>query len=177
MIMFEYARREPEILQSIMENYALIKSVNFDICILGSSNRGFGYKSEVHIWITSRDYNNAKLMILLAYILLGHPDWSKGVIKIFVVFPEDDLDEQRNDLLSLIETGRLPISPNNIEVIEQKQENDVKALINDHSVDADLTIIGLRGDLLKTKNAEIFSGYDKIGNILFVNTTEEKEIK
>ena len=106
-----------------------------------------------------------------------NPDWNKGVIKIFVVFPDQDLDEQRNDLLLLIETGRLPISPNNNEVIEQTQENNIKTLINDHSVDADLTIIGWHGELLKTKDAEIFLSYDKVGNILLLNGTEEKEIK
>ena len=177
MIMFEYARKEPEVLQSIMESYALIKSVNFDICVLRSTERGFAYKSEIHIWITSKDYDNANLMILLAYILLGHPDWSKGIIRIFVVFPKHNLDEHHNDLLSIIETGRLPISPNNVEVIEQTEDNNIKRMINQNSVDADLTIIGVRGEMLKTRNAEAFTGYDDIGNILFVNTTEEKEIK
>jgi len=43
------------------------------------------------LWITSSDYQNANLMIYIAYIILGHPDWSNGgQIKLFAVYPEEE---------------------------------------------------------------------------------------
>jgi hypothetical protein len=45
-----------------------------------------------------------------------------------------------------------------------------------NSVDADLTIVGFRHELVKAKGMEVFTGYDDIGNILFVSSQKEKEI-
>ena len=61
-----------------------------------------------------------------------------------------------------------------------KIENDKsrRDLINENSVDADLTLIGFHEGMMKSENnSEIFEGYDKIGNILFVNTLTSKSIK
>jgi hypothetical protein len=52
-----------------------------------------------------------------------------------------------------------------------------KAIISKKSVDADLTIIGFRSELIRTEGIKIFSDYEDIGNILFVSSTKEKEIK
>ncbi|MBC8342623.1 MAG: amino acid permease, partial [Bacteroidetes bacterium] len=65
MIMFEYAKDNPVNLDNVVDNFQLLKSVDFDVCILGSSSKSYGYKSELHIWITTRDIRNANLMILL----------------------------------------------------------------------------------------------------------------
>ncbi|MDD4639195.1 MAG: hypothetical protein PHT63_05505, partial [Bacteroidales bacterium] len=52
-----------------------------------------------------------------------------------------------------------------------------KSVVNKYSADAGLTIIGLRGESLKYLGTEIFSGYDDIGDILFVNSYKTKEIE
>jgi len=44
-------------------------------------------------------------------------------------------------------------------------------------MDADLTIIGFRHEKIKTEGGKLFKGYDRLGNILFVNSNKEKEIK
>ena len=85
--------------------------------LLGSSRRGFGYRRQLHVWLTPGDYENASLMILLAYILLGHPDWKGGVIKVFSILHAERLDEERERLYRLIRSGRLPISASNVELI------------------------------------------------------------
>ena len=177
MILFEYPKNHPEELQDILENFQMIKSAGFDACILGSSDKGFGYNKQIHIWITSQDYQNANLMILLGYIILGHKEWTNGFIKIFTIFPKDELTDQRTHLSDLIKSGRLPISAQNIQLIEQDQETDAKQIINNNSQDADLTIIGFRAEALKRRGVELFEGFEEIGNVLFVNTTQEKEIK
>ena len=177
MMLFEFPRRAPEGLTDVINNFHLMKAVDFDVCILGSSEKGFGFKQEIHIWITANDYANANLMILLGYILLGHPEWKKGIIKIFALYPENKVAQQKKYLLRLITSGRLPISTSNIELIPRRVDSNVKDIINSHSQDADLTIVGFKrgqdGDVPITT----FSGYDKLSNILFVNATKEKAIK
>jgi solute carrier family 12 sodium/potassium/chloride transporter 2 len=177
MILFEYSRTNPETLIEVLKNYRLLESTNFDLCVLNTSYKGFGYKRDIHIWISIMDFENANLMILLGYIILGHPEWSKGQIKIFATTPADDMDRKRGDLLDLIKSGRLPISPSNVELIPVESVTNPKAIISKKSVDADLTIIGFRSELIKNEGIKIFSDYEDIGNILFVSSTKEKEIK
>ncbi len=176
MILFEYDRDRAENLADIIDNYQLVRSADFDVCILGSSDRGFGYRNEIHVWLTSRDFDNANLMILLAFIVLGHEDWKRGLIKLYAVFPESELEDQYESLLELVQAGRLPITRNNIVVLPQPEGKEVKQIIQENSSDADLTIIGFRGESLKARGSSVFEGYDKVGNILFVNSTHEKEI-
>ncbi|HMQ63163.1 MAG TPA: amino acid permease, partial [Flavilitoribacter sp.] len=95
----------------------------------------------------------------------------------FALYPEDTCDEERKRLFMLIQTGKLPISPNNIEVIPKKQDSDPKAIISDKSKDADLTILGFRDEIIRHEGIGAFEGYEAIGNILFVNASEEKSIK
>jgi hypothetical protein len=117
------------------------------------------------------------LMILLAYILLGHPDWKEASIKIFAIYPEDEMLEQRQNLMDLIDTGRLPISAGNVEFISQKESGEVKRIINQKSKYADLTIVGVRTELIKHKGEEVFKGYESIGDVLFVNTQTMKVLR
>ncbi len=176
MILFEFSRTEADSLSKALDNYALIYSAGFDVCVLNTSYKGFGYKKDIHIWITTYDYENANLMILLAYILLGHPDWHKGQIKIFAIYKKDELEKKRGQFLQLIKSGRIPISPENIRLIPSDEERNTKQLIMEQSVDADLTIVGFRHDLVKAKGMQVFTGYEDVGNILFVSSQREKEI-
>jgi amino acid transporter len=177
LLLFEFSKHQPDDLQDIVDNFKLIRSVDFDIIILASSERGFGLFKEVHIWLTHTDYDNANLMILLAYILLGHQDWAEAEIKIFALYPEDTCDEELQRLYQLIEAGQLPISRNNIEVIARKGDRDTRSIINEKSQDADLTILGFREEAVKRKGQAVFEGFEDIGNVLFVNAAEQKEIK
>jgi amino acid transporter len=176
MILFEFSRSEPDAFNRALDNYSLIYSAGFDVCVLNTSYKGFGYKKDVHLWITGHDYENANLMILLAYILLGHPEWKRGQIKIFSIYKSDELESKRDQLLELIKSGRLPISPDNILLIPIDETRNTKQLIMEKSIDADLTIVGFRHELVKAKGMEVFTGFDNIGNILFVSSQREKEI-
>ncbi|MFY0687035.1 MAG: amino acid permease [Cyclobacteriaceae bacterium] len=178
MFLFEFSRMTDESTTDILENIPLVRSADFDICVLASTEKSFGYRREIHIWITSSDFENANLMILLGYVIMGHPEWKKAVIKIFAIYPKDSAEEQRINLLKLTEEGRLPISANNIQLIsEDSKKKSEKEIIRDTSKSADLTIIGFRSEAIKQLGAGIFQGYEGIGNILFVNAQQEKEIK
>ena len=87
------------------------------------------------------------------------------------------LERKRADLLDLIKSGRLPISRANVELIPADPKVNPKQIISQKSVDADLTIIGFRSELIKAEGIKILTGYEDIGNILFVSTMKEKEIR
>ncbi|MBT8290010.1 MAG: amino acid permease [Muriicola sp.] len=177
-MLFEFKKGEREWLLEIIQNYSLLKVAEYDLCILASSDKGFGYRKNIHIWIRKEDYENVNLMILLSYIILGHPDWKKGEIKIFATFPEKDLKQEQEYLTELTSSGRLPISSKNIRVLPIETGVNRKEVINKYSVEADLTLIGFHGSMMKSEKAiELFEGYDSIGNILFVNTLVSKFIK
>lgn len=77
----------------------------------------------------------------------------------------------------LTSTGRLHISANNITALPLEIGANRKDLIDEILMDADLTIIGLHEAMLKTgKETDIFDGYEKIGNVLTVNTLTKKFI-
>ncbi len=174
LILFEFSRTDPGNLKEITANYGLVESAGFDICILNTSYKSFGYKNEIHIWISPEDYMNANLMILLGYIILGHPDWKKATIKIFALYPGESIEEKRKQLMELIKTGRLPISPSNISMVPF-ETGDRKNVIMKYSSDADLTIIGFTTEALKNIK-ELSEGYNDLGNILFVSSNRAKAI-
>lgn len=176
MMMFEFSRDHSEDLSQIVDNYSIIRSVNFDTVILGSTEKGFGYHDQMHIWITPTDFENANLMILLGYIILGHPEWKNCEISINAVVREEQLDEQKEYLLGLTTSGRLPISSKNINLIVLEEGENIKEIVCKRSAEADLILLGFRGESIKKKGDELFRGYDGLGSILFVHAVSEKEI-
>ena len=177
LIIFEYDKEKPEELDDIIDNVQLVRSGNFDVCILASSRKPVIFRNEIHVWIKSIDEDNANLMILLSFIILGHPDWKGSNIRIFDICREDEIKEVRKRMKDLVESGRLPITTQNIRYIIQKEGMKPKEIINDFSADAGLTIIGFREESLKHAREDILTGYDKPGNILFVNASSKKIIE
>jgi len=173
LVLFEFSRQNSDDLADIIDNYRLLLASGFDVCILGSTSRDYGYRREIHVWITPEDYDNVTLMILLAYIIMGHPDWEGGQIKLFAAFPETEIEEQKESLHKLIREGRLPISARNIELLATDAGTSRKELIHRQSRDADLIILGFIGEVLQHQKEKLFEGYDELGNILWVNTKKE----
>jgi hypothetical protein len=97
-------------------------------------------------------------------------------IRISTVFPSAEISEVEESLIELIKSGRLPISPNNVELIPQNEDVSMKDIINQKSKDDDLVMIGFRKEAIKQLGDTLFEGYDEVGNILFVNTSREKAI-
>ncbi|MDH5380249.1 MAG: amino acid permease, partial [Cyclobacteriaceae bacterium] len=175
MILFDYAKDKPNELGAILDNFGLVNSAGLDVCILAAGEKEFGFLKNIHIWLTTHDIDNGALMVLMGYIIMGHPEWRDVEIKIFALFPEEELLEQKEKLMVTIKEGRLPISFNNIELIPMSKELSKKDIINANSKDADLTIMGFRGEAIKQEDTDIFDGYDKLGNILFINSATDKQ--
>lgn len=175
MILFEFDRDNLDGMNQIMDNIPLAKAAKLDICVLASTHQKIIFKKGIHVWIRSIDYENSNLMILLSYIMLGHNDWKRGKIKIFEIIRNEMIEESRKKLMEIIQSGRLPISPNNIEIIQADETVSYKSIINEKSKDAGLTVIGFREEQVK-HDKDVFLGYDELGDVLFVNASHLREI-
>jgi amino acid transporter len=176
MILFEFDKERKDGLPQIVENVSLAKAADLDVGVLGSTNRKINFKHGIHVWIRSTDFENSNLMILLSYIILGHHDWRKGKITIFEIAPTGKGDEHKLKLINTIQTGRLPISPGNIEIIEANEDISAKSIICDRSKDAGLTLVGFREEQLKHSVERVFHGYEEMGDILFINAIQQIDI-
>jgi hypothetical protein len=176
MIIFEYDKKKPENLNQIIENLAMAEAGDFDICILGSSRRNTLTGSGIHVWIRNLDRENSSLMILLSYIILGHPDWNKQIIKIFNTCDPGNIKATKEKIDQLVLIGRLPITEKNIMVLEKRPDMRFRSIINEYSRDAGLTIVGFNQEHVSHDGTKFFEGYDNVGDILFVYSKSKKEI-
>jgi hypothetical protein len=177
MVFFEYDIENPDGLSDIIVNYGLVNAGKFDVCILGSSRKPVIFKNGIHVWIKTSDEENSNLMIILSFILIGHPDWKNADIKIFDICKENETEKEKKKMEELIEKGRLPITSQSIKILIEKDDISYKSIINEYSSDAALTIIGFRGDSLKKFATKAIERYENLGNTLFVNSYKSKEIE
>jgi len=177
MVLFSCSREKRENLTDFIGTIPLVKCQHFDVGVLTTTERSYGLHREIHIWMNPADLNNENLMILLGYIIKGHKVWRKARFQINAIYPIAEIKERRAELRERIRSGRIPISVKNINIIAQKEGVTPKSIINENSKSADLTIIGF-SSRAATKNPDIvFDGYDEIGNILFINASQEIIIK
>ena len=177
LLLFEFSKNHPEGLFEIVDNFKLITSVGFDVLVLSTSERGFGLRKQIHLWITPADFQHANLMILLSYVIIGHPEWRGAEIKIWAIFPQVSIQEEKQRLLDLIHHGQLPISSHNVNFIAQMEDMKKEDIICAQSKDADLTILGFQPDIYKHKEVGEYRLFRSIGNILYVHAVYSKEIK
>lgn len=176
MVIFEFDKEQPDNLKKVIENFSLVNSGRFDICILACSDKPMVMKNGIHVWIHSLDTENSNLMILLSFIILGHPDLKKTEIKIFALCRQEELERTHAEMKNLVVVGRLPINEKNIQVIIQPEGVAARVLIAEKSKNAGLTLIGLREELIKHEKEAVFKGYDELGTILFVHSKKQKDI-
>ena len=98
-------------------------------------------------------------------------------VLIFDVCKNGMEEETRKQIEDLVISGRLPINSNNINIIPEDPSTGIKKLINHHSHDAAITLIGFREDNLKSQGKAIFEGFDEIGPVLFLNSSTQKRIE
>lgn len=177
LVVFEYHQHHTEELQPIVDNINLVRAGNFDVCIYAVSEMTVHPEHGIHVWIRDTDEKNSNFMILLGYIILSHPTWKKSHIKIFLTSTRVDLMEIKSDLEQRIASGRLPITMNNIEIVVIPEGETLSSTIRRQSAHAGLTMIGFREELLRRDPAAFFREFHGVGDILFVNATQSKEIK
>ena len=171
--LFEFRQGDLDTLQDIVDGSGFVAVTGFNICILRSSDRHFGYRRVIHIWLTHGDYRNINLMILLAYIIIGHPEWKNAQIRLNVAFDGNELEVGTRRLNDLMAQGRIPISPNNVHKVPLGERKDFDELVQTHSESADLVITGFSLRKMQEDAGEFLMGFPKIKDILFVRAGQE----
>jgi len=173
-ILFEFRKDEPTGVAEIIDGCNFATFVDFNLCVLRSSKRHFGYKKNIHIWLTPGDLRNANLMILLAYILLGHPEWEGGEIDLYVAFEEKELNKEVLRLNKLIDKGRIPISHNKVKKIPwNKRAKSFEAIVSENSQVADLVLMGFSISKLQQENGAFFKRFESVNDLLFVRAGQQ----
>ncbi|HEX5041580.1 MAG TPA: amino acid permease [Candidatus Polarisedimenticolaceae bacterium] len=168
-ILFEFAPGDDDsVLEEAREGIALATATRVNSLVLRHGENFFGARRTVHVWLTWHDYRNANLMALLAYVLLGHPDWRAAEVRIFAAYPRPQVDERQRQLEEMIVAGRLPISPKNLRVIATDADVDFDALVERSSRDADLVILGFTEERLSEKGVKLFRRHPALKDVLFV---------
>ncbi|MDR1458747.1 MAG: amino acid permease [Bacteroidales bacterium] len=176
MVIFEYDKRHPQELNRILENLNLVRAGNFDVGIFAGSEYFNRNRNGIHVWIRETDEKNTNFMILLGYIIMAHPDWKNAQIKIFITSIHEEKAELKEDLRKRIAAGRLPITLQNIEIIILREDQTFSSVVEEHSKYAGLTLIGFREEIVRYDPMKFFTDFDGIGDILFVNSFQAKEI-
>lgn len=173
-ILFEFHKDEQDDIEDIIDGCQYASIVDYNICVLRSSERHFGYRKNIHIWLTPGDYRNANLMILIAYIILGHPEWKECEVDLFAVFEEKELNREFKRLQQLIDMGRIPISVKNVRKIPwDKSAKSYEALVTEHSDSADLVIMGFSVQKLTKEEGAFFKRFGNINEILFLRAGQQ----
>jgi len=173
-ILFEFQEDNPTEISDIIEGCNFASFVDFNLCVLRSSERHFGYKRNIHVWLTPGDLRNANLMILMAYILLGHPEWEGGEIDLYVAFEKKELNKEVIRLNRLIDKGRIPISHQKVKRIPwNKRSKSFELLVSENSNDADLVIMGFSVSKLQEDKGSYFKRFESINDVLFVRAGQQ----
>jgi amino acid transporter len=173
-VLFEFHEDHPEAITDIIDGSHFASIVDFNIAVLRSSDRHFGYKKRIDIWLTPGDYSNANLMILLSYILMGHPEWKGCKIELFAAFEASDMDRHVAQLNRLIDGGRIPIAKKNLQKIPwDKDKSSYEAMVTRHSESADLVIMGFSLKKIKKEKGNFFKNFGKVKDILFVRAGQK----
>lgn len=174
----EFALEDPpDVLAEVEEACQMASAVRVSSLVLRHGDRFFGQHESIHVWLSWHDYKNANLMILLSYILLGHPDWKKSEIRIFAAFPEADVQEERERLNEMITSGRLPVRKRNVKVIATDENTSFAQLVESRSAEADLVILGFTEERLREKGMELLLRYPGLRDVLFVSAEQRVRIE
>jgi amino acid transporter len=163
----------PEVAERVVDSARFASVASKNILILRHGIRHFGDMRSIHVWLTWHDADNATLMTLLAYILVGHQDWQQAEISIFAAFPPDQVTERRAQFEAMMEGGRLPIRKENVRFHSVSDGPSYRDLVEQCSAEADLVILGITVDRLQEKGSELVTRHPGLATVLFVAAADE----
>ena len=176
-ILFEFAQRDSEdVVKSVVDQCKFAATTDMTLMVLRHCETHFGSKDSIHVWLTWNDKANANTMILLSYILLGHPDWQNAQVQVFAALPTSEMERTRQDFTQLIAEGRLPISEKNIEYIATNDTEAFRGLVCEKSSDAGLTVVGFDMEGLEERGPQVFTNHAQLHDVLFVRAPRQIKI-
>ncbi len=177
-VLLEFDKEHPEEIKETVQGAQLAAESMFNVLILRSTDYRFGYHSSIHLWVTEENLVNAPLMLLLAYIIVGHREWRHAEIRLFVCFDSENGERETNKLSKLMTEGRLPISRQNVTSVPCTTHEALEQEVTLRSSKADLVIAGLTDDDIKSGETEqALQCYDGANDVLFVHASEPVAIE
>ena len=172
-LLLEFDSQRPEEIGETVEGARIAVDTRFNALILRSTRHRFGYRSSIHLWLTEDNFDNAPLMLLLAYIIVGHPEWKRAEIQLFECCDLSSTEHQNHDLSRLLSQERLPISAQNRMTIGYQSGEDLEREVSRRSARADLVIAGIPAATLRSDAAgEALQRYESTNDVLFVSGVE-----
>jgi hypothetical protein len=172
-LLLEYGVHDDEaVLDEVQAGLAMAAVPQMNRLVLRHGDNFFGARKNIHVWLTWHDHRNANLMILLAYILLGHKDWADAEVSIFAAYPQDQVRERTTELQAMITDGRLLITKKNVLVIPTDDGIDFERLVEARSSGADLVMMGFTDERLERRGKELFNRFPSLRDMLFVSARE-----
>ena len=176
-LLFEFDKDRPEEIDELAQAALLVSGSLFNVLVLRSTAFRFGYRSSIHVWVTDDNLENASMMMLLAYIIVGHPEWRRAQIRLFACFGSGETVQEVDRLSRLMTEGRLQISHQNVTTLECRIGESLEREVARHSASADLVIAGLEASNLNPEAArEALMRYQGANDVLFVHSSEQISI-
>jgi hypothetical protein len=177
-ILLEFDQESTEEIREVEQGARIAVNSLFNILILRSTSYRFGYKSSIHVWVTEENLKNAPLMLLLAYIIIGHQDWKRAEIRLFACSEstgaESEAENEVDKLSTLMREGRLPISMQNVTSVSYDSAETLEEEVAHRSAQADLVITGLTAEDLGSDGlSQILQRYNGVKDVLFVHSIEQ----
>lgn len=173
-ILLEFDKENPEEIDEVMLGSQLAVDSLFNVLVLRSTKYRFGYRSSIHVWVTDDNISNVPMMLLLAYILVGHPEWKKAKIRLFACSGSWDAELEADKLSTFIRDGRLPISMQNVTSVSYDSMEGLEHDVAQRSAQADLVIVGLTAHDINSRDfAEVLQRYQGVNDVLFVHSIEQ----
>ena len=177
-ILFEVGvHDDPIVLDEVTEGLRLAGVPHMNRLVLRHGDNFFGARKTIHVWLTWHDAQNANLMILLAYILLGHRDWHGAEIAIFAAYPRREVKERSEELHAMISEGRLLITEKNVVVIATEDDIDFERLVEARSTSADLVLTGFTSERVERRGRDAFERFPALRDVLFVSAEDTISIE
>ena len=172
-ILLEFDHNHPEEIPEVQQGASLAVESLFNVLILRSTKHRFGYRSSIHVWVTDDNLANVPMMLLLAYILVGHPEWKRAKIRLFACSTSWDTEIDADELSTVIKEGRLPISMQNVTSVSYESEEALEQEVAHRSAQADLVITGLTADDITSADLDrVLQRYQGVNDVLFVHSIE-----
>ena len=172
-ILFEFDRESPDEIDDVRQGARLAANSMFNVLILRSTKYRFGYRSSIHVWVTEENLANAPMMLLLAYIIVGHPEWRRAEIQLFACFDSEDAEREADRLSAWMREGRLPISAQNVTSVSCSNGEALEEEVAHQSSQADLVIAGLVTENLDPEAVtQALRLYEGANDVLFVHSIE-----
>ncbi len=172
-ILLEFDEENPDEINEVSQGAQLAASLMFNVLVLRSTNYRFGYRSMIHVWVTEDNLSNAPMMLMFAYIIVGHPEWKRADIQLFGCFDPGSAGSEEERLTKFMKEGRLPISRQNITFVSCDSREALEGEVSQRSAQADVLIAGLTVDDLEPDAAvKALQAYDAANEVLFVHSSE-----